>query len=314
MRQPVVECGRSGLLESRHPVSAVLIERGAVRWQVGEDLASFWRSACKPLQLSTALRQLSADVVTTLSDEELALGAASHSGQAEHTALVAALLERFGLDAADLQCGAHPPMHEPTARRVPAPTVLHSNCSGKHTFMLAACLARGWPLDYRPPDHPLQQLNRALLDELGGVSHGVSIDGCSVPTFHAPLSAQARVFWHVAEAMAGRGDPLLGRIGWAMQRAPFYMSGSDRLDLAVVERAAEPLTVKVGAEGLFCIARPLQSQALAIKVHSGNGDALAVAVRALLDRVGVPLEGDWPWATVRNVRDVPVGERHLVWA
>ena len=32
------------------------------------------------------------------------------------------------------------------------------NCSGKHAAMLAACVARGWPLaGYLDPEHPLQR-------------------------------------------------------------------------------------------------------------------------------------------------------------
>jgi L-asparaginase II len=224
---------------------------------------------------------------------------------------VRALLARLGLDAEALQCGAHPPMHEPSARALGTPTVLHNNCSGKHSFMLAASAAMGWPGDYRPVDHPLQARNRARLDAWGEVKHGVAIDGCSVPTFHAPLSAQARAWSRLAAEMAA--GTAAGRVGLAMSRQPFYMSGAGRLDLAVVEGAPEPLAVKVGAEGLFCIARPAAGTGIAVKVHSGNNDALAVAVRAVLAELGVVLAGPWPWAEVRNVRRVVVGERVATW-
>jgi L-asparaginase II len=70
----------------------------------------------------------------------------------------------------------------------------------------------------------------------------------------------------------------------------------------------------VGAEGLFCIALPERREGLAIKVHTGNADALAVAVHAVLLQHGVRLEAPWPWATVSNVRGAIVGERRAVWA
>jgi L-asparaginase II len=187
---------------------------------------------------------------------------------------------------------------------------LHNNCSGKHTFMLAACAAQHWARDYRPLEHPLQQKNRALLESLGGAKLGVGVDGCSVPTFFAPLSAMARTWAALASAVK-RDDGVLGRIGHAMHAQPFFVSGSERLDLLVTQRASEPLTVKVGAEGLFCVARLTRGQGLAVKVHSGNADALAVAVKHVLDAVGVRLSGDWPWTQVRNVRDVVVGERRV---
>lgn len=307
-----VEVCRGGLLETVHPVSAVLVEAGRVRWSVGEDLASFWRSASKPFQLWTSLEQLSPGAVAALDERQVAVGAASHNGEPGHVALVAGLLARFGLDESGLQCGAQLPSHEPSARAVPAALSVHNNCSGKHTFMLAACMARGWDLDYRPRSHPLQLANHARLDELGGVHHGVAVDGCSVPTFHAPLSAFARAWSTLAGAMADE-DGTLGRIGLAMSREPWCMSGTNRLDLAVVQQLAEPVAVKIGAEGVFCVALPRRRAGVAVKVHSGNSDVLAVAVRAVLERVGVPPVGAWHWDAVKNVRGAVVGERRPVW-
>lgn len=308
-----VHCLRNGLFETAHPVSAVLVEGAAVRWAVGEDIASFWRSASKPFQLLNSLSLLPDAVVEGLDDRALAIGAASHGGQPEHTERVASLLTSFDLDESGLQCGVHPPSHEATARLVATPTVLHNNCSGKHTFMLAACAAQRWDRDYRAVDHPLQAANLRRINELAGARHGTGVDGCSIPTFYTTLSAQARAWAAIAEAMAGAGDPLLGRIGWAMHREPFLVSGTGRLDLAVTEGASEALACKIGAEGLFCVARPGTKQGIAVKVHSGNTEALAVAVKAVLAELGVSLKEPWFWDTIRSVRRAEVGERMAVW-
>jgi L-asparaginase II len=306
----VVECTRGGRRESVHPFSAVMVDGGEVRWSTGPDLGTYWRSASKPFQLTTALECLgtSAD---DLPEEAIAIGAASHSAQPEHVALVEKLLRRFGLDEGQLQCGAHPPMHEATAKALATATPIHNNCSGKHTFMLAACKAMEWPLDYRPLTHPLQVRNHARLNELGRRVHEVAIDGCSVPTFFAPLSAMARAWSALAEAIE-QPNSTLGRVGRAMHRQPFFVSGTDRLDLTVTTRASEVLAVKIGAEGLFCIARPTRKQGVAVKVHSGNPDVLAVAVKHVLSELGVTLSGDWGWSVVKNVRGVDVGERRVV--
>jgi len=303
-----VEHRRNGLVETIHPVSVRVWQPGAPLLGGGPDVASFWRSASKPFQLWASLSELDAGVVAALTERELAVGAASHNGEAGHVAVVEALLGRFGLEAGGLQCGAHLPAHEPTARATPTALPVHNNCSGKHTFMLAASTARGWDPDYRALTHPLQASVHRRVDELAGVHHGTGVDGCSVPTFHAPLSAQARAWAALAAAMAD-GDALLGRIGWAMHHAPWFMSGTDRLDLAVVQGASEPLAAKIGAEGLFCVALPRRRLGVAVKVHTGNTDALAVAVRAVLAELGVGMAGEWPWACVRNVRGVEVGER-----
>jgi L-asparaginase II len=99
-----------------------------------------------------------------------------------------------------------------------------------------------------------------------------------------------------------------------MHRQPWFMSGTSRLDLAVVEQAPEPLACKIGAEGLFCIAVPGRRMGIAVKAHTGSSDALAVGVRAVLAELGLPLSGPWPWAHLRNVREVEVGERVALWA
>jgi L-asparaginase II len=306
----IVECTRGGHRESVHPFSAVMVEGGEVGWAIGADVGTYWRSASKPFQLTTALECLGT-LADDLPDEAIAIGAASHSAQPEHVAVVETLLRRFGLEDGQLQCGAHPPMHGPTAKALVTATSVHNNCSGKHTFMLAACKAMGWPLDYRPVSHPLQVRNRDRLDELGRFAHEVALDGCSVPTFFAPLSSMARA-WSALSEVLDQPTSTLGRVGRAMNRQPFFVSGADRLDLAVTTSASEVLTVKMGAEGLICIARPSRKQGVAVKVHSGNPDALAVSVKHVLSELGVMLSGDWSWNVVKNVRGVDVGERRVV--
>jgi L-asparaginase II len=303
---------RGGLVETTHAVSAVVHDGERATWSVGPDLASFWRSACKALQLTTSLECLDADLADALPEEDLAVGASSHSGQPMHIARVEALLARFGLDASGLRCGAHWPMHEPSARALPSISAVHNNCSGKHTFMLAAAISQSWDPDYLPPEHPLQARNRARIEEWSGCRAGVAVDGCGVPTFHHPLSAQARAIARLAHEM--RAGSLAGRVGWAMARHPDLVSGTGRLDLLVVRQSREPMAVKVGAEGLFTIAMPESGIGIAVKVHTGNNDALAVAVRAVLDEVapGV-MQGDWPWHVVKNVARRAVGQRLAAW-
>lgn len=314
-----IEQRRGGHLETRHAVSARLVEGDRVVWETGDDLACFWRSGCKPFQLHTALSRVDPQALDWLTPEDLALGAASHSGQADHVARVRRLLRHFSLHPRLLRCGAHLPIHVDSAQKLVArrqkPTALHNNCSGKHTFMLAACRQQGWSMDYLPADHPLQRANRATLEALTGAQPAVAVDGCGVPSFHFRISAMARAFARLAEAMVGDGDPLLGRIGQAMGAHPELTSGTGRLDLAVVRAATEPITVKIGAEGLFDIAFPARRQGLVIKVESGNADALAVAVAAVVEQVAPGALRGWTpvEATVKNVAGVEVGERVAVW-
>ena len=63
----------------------------------------------------------------------------------------ARMLARAGLDAAALECGAHWPIHQPSAQALAraggAPSALHNNCSGKHAGFLCAACATG--VDHR---------------------------------------------------------------------------------------------------------------------------------------------------------------------
>lgn len=306
-----VELRRAGLVETVHPISAAASDGERLLWSVGPDFASFWRSACKPWQLVSSLEQL--PDLAGLDEADLAIGASSHSGQPQHLEAVRRVLRHFGLDESGLRCGAHWPMHEPSARAAPEMLVLHNNCSGKHSFMLAATLARGWEPDYRAADHPLQRLNRARIAEAAGVEPGLGVDGCGVPTFHLPLSGMARSWGGLARAFGG--GELLGRVGRAMAARPELVSGEGRLDLALARAATEPLVGKVGAEGLFGVALPARGLGLVLKCHSGHGEALAVAVRAVLDEIAPgAVAGDWPWTRVQNVVGAEVGERRAVWS
>ncbi len=316
---PVVEQVRGPCVEARHPFSAVRVQAGRVDTWLGAPVSSTWRSAAKPFQLACALELLGDP---DLDETELAVGAASHSGEPVHVDLVRSLLQRFGVQESDLRCAAHPPAHEPSAwailRAGGTFTDIHNNCSGKHTFMLAACRKQGWSLDYLRPDHPLQQHIRHRIAVWCGRIPDAATDGCGAPTFGLPIDAFAEAWCRLAEAMAAvkdgtaqRDQPRLGQIGRAMMHRPDLTSGTGRLDLHILQGAREPMAVKVGAMGLFCMAFPERGCGVTVKVHSGASEALGPAVAEALEQL-VPdawqQPEDWPWHTLRNVAGREVGE------
>ncbi len=309
---------RGGTIESRHPVSAALVTHdGHVRERFGAELVTTFRSSAKPFQLEASLEALDAPVRDALDEDDLAVGTASHHGEPMHVARVEGLLARFGAAEQDLRCGVHPPVNDAAARALVRegrdPSPLHNNCSGKHAFMVGACRARGYTGDYREPSHPLQQAIRARVDARSGCAvTGVVVDGCGVPSFVLPIDGMARAYAALADAMATVPDAPLGRIGWAMNRHPRMMSGSDALDGGMIASATRPLAAKVGAEGLFCIALPGERAGLAIKVESANADARAVAAYALVERLFpglLPDEASRRYREVRNHAGRLVGER-----
>ncbi len=293
-------------VEARHPWSAIAVRDGRVVWQTGDDVWTTWRSAAKPLQLACSLEMLGYPKVRS---EELAIGAASHSGEPEHVHWVREVLARFDVAERGLLCGTHPPVHVASAEQLLRQNKeflpIHNNCSGKHAFMLAAAARRGWDVDYRPPEHPLQRLIAERVAEWTAASPKLALDGCGVPTFCLPLSAIAHGWWRMARAMETADEPTrLGAIGRAMAEFPQLTSGTDRLDASVVRHAREPMAAKIGAQGVFCIALPKRDMGLAIKVHSGDSDALpAAVVEALRLAAGqawqLPL--NWRFLDVRNV-------------
>lgn len=318
---------RGGLVETRHTVSAAIVrarvgtdgETGAFETGVGPPTWSTWRSAAKPLQLWCSLEALGDPA--DLSATQVALGASSHSGQPDHVDGVLNLLRGFQLDPALLRCGAEPPAHAPTARALLAAgqphLPLHNDCSGKHAFMLAACRAQGWSTDdYLSPDHPLQRRIVQVASEWTGQAPALAIDGCGLPTLWLSLGAMARAWARLAAATAQPAlDPRLHRIGAAMAAHPWWTSGDDRIDLALHRRAAEPWIGKIGARGVFCVALPARGLGIALKVHDGDEDALAVAVPALIQRFApgaLAPDPDWPWAALRNVVGHVVGSRVAV--
>ena len=295
---------RGAIAESRHRVQCAVADGAGSLLAATDDpnrITSF-RSAAKPFQLLPLVERGHADALH-VSDAELAIMAASHSGSRAHLALVSGLLERLGLTPAHLACGYHEPMDAESledVRRDPARrSPLYNNCSGKHAGMLALAKAEGWPVEgYERADHPLQQLMLRTVAECCGVSaDGVrlGVDGCSVPVFGLPLAAMAVGYARIAEAVRDGGRPgaegarsrALQRIGRAMAAEPMTVEGNGRLatDLMLVTRGR--IVAKSGAEGLLLVAVPDHARGIAIKCEDGAMRAIGPAAVELLRSLGV---------------------------
>lgn len=291
-----VEVRRGGRVESRHRVSLVVARPdGSHVLAAGRiDEPVYPRSAIKPLQALPLVETGAADAFG-LSNRELALACGSHSGEAGHVATVAAWLERLGLDETDLACGPHPPLSPEAARQLSArggqPTPLHNNCSGKHAGMLTLALHLGVPTaGYERPEHPVQQRIRALLVELTdpSIEDPPASDGCTVPTWPAPLTA-----WATAAARFASGEGLTPRRAQAALRLiaacraePWYVAGTGRACSRLIAALADGI-VKTGAEGVFLGFFPQARLGLALKVEDGATRASEVALVAVLRTLGL---------------------------
>ncbi len=295
-QDPVAVLVRRGeQVESRHRVAyAVADPAGDVIQQQGDVRAAvFPRSSAKPLQALALVESGAADRFG-VSERELALACASHGGEAMHTELVAAWLERLGLGPADLECGTHAPSHTASAERLIAagetPSPLHNNCSGKHAGMLTLALHLGAPTaGYSQPDHPVQQRISADLAAMSGTRLGpAAIDGCGIPTHPLPLANLATALARLTDPgpAAGPGRAAAcARIRAAMMRHPELVAGSGRA-CSLIMAAAPNVLVKTGAEGVYVAALPDRKLGVALKVGDGAGRASVVAVIGLLAELG----------------------------
>ena len=328
MSNPVlVEVTRGGQTESRHRGAAIVVDAsGAVVFAAGDvETPVFPRSAVKALQALPLVESGAADRYG-LTDAELALACASHSGEPVHAATAAAMLAKAGLDAGCLECGAHWPSGEAAGRALAgaAPTPLHNNCSGKHAgFLCLACHEGAPPAGYVGADHLVQERVRQSLEAATGVAHGPAnrgTDGCSIPTYAVPLTALARAF---ARFGTGAGmEPDRARAAARLRRAvaahPDMVAGGTRFDTRVMTALRERAFTKTGAEGVYCVALPELGLGLAVKCDDGAGRA-AEAVTARLIAKYLPLDGDpaevvesAAHPTLRNWNGIEVGTLRTV--
>lgn len=287
---------------------AVVGEDGRLLAAAGDPRGPvFLRSSAKPAQLVPFLAG-GGERRFGLSTEEIALAAASHGGEPFHTRVAAAMLAKGGFTTADLHCGAHPPLHEETARalafRREEPSPLHNNCSGKHAAMLLACRLFGEdPKTYWKPGHPLQKRILVALSRLAGVPVariGLAVDGCSVPVFRIPLENLALLYARLKGARmpgeAPRAFRARVRIADAMTSAPEMVAGTGRFTTNLMRAFGGSLLAKEGAEGVYAVgvarslARSLSGTAsvgIALKLEDGAERARDAVIVEVLRQLGL---------------------------
>jgi L-asparaginase II len=281
----LVHVHRSGLHEGTHYGSVVITAAdGSIEFARG-DLTTpiFPRSSNKPFQ-AVAMLECGAD----LRGADLALAAASHSGEPMHVDRAFAMLERANLTEDDLGCPPAFPLDD-TAKRAALlaagePRRIFMNCSGKHAGMLTAAVVNGWSTDdYLDPAHPLQ---RRVLDVVARLTReepaAVGIDGCGAPLFAVSLPALARGFGAANIAVSGTPERMVAD---AMRAFPEMVGGTGRDDTRLMG-AFPGLLVKGGAEGVHCAALP-DGRCVALKITDGGDRARMPVLVGALRRMGL---------------------------
>jgi len=320
-----VEATRGELVESVHHVTVAVVDaKGRLVAAAGNPaVPAWWRSAAKPFQ---ALPLLDDGVAERfgLDDEELALACGSHSSEAAHLAVVRRFMEKVGVTEAQLSCGTHTPLSPAVARAVTCgsatPTPVWSNCSGKHTGMLALARHHGWPLEgYHAAGHPVQE--RILRDiarwtRVATADLKLAVDGCTAVCFGLPVQAMALAYARLGASK----NPAARRVVAAMMAHPLMVAGTERLCTDLMTAWPGGIVAKIGAEGVYGAAVPELELGVALKVEDGDmpssGRALLEVLRQLLSRVApgrtavlgaaaLARHGPQP---IRNTRNMITGE------
>jgi L-asparaginase II len=321
----LVEATRGGIVESFHRGALAVVDAGgAVHTALGDiDRPVFPRSAVKLLQALPLVAGGAADALG-LTDAELALACASHSGEPVHVQTAAGMLAKAGLDASVLECGVHWPYDEAAqhalARDGMLPGALHNNCSGKHAgFVCLGCAMRGgqdaaaFLRGYVQPGHPVMREVTAALQAATGFdldSAARGTDGCAIPTYAIPLRHLALAFARVAtgDGLSADHARAARRLRQAIAAHPDRVAGSGRLDTRLMQRFGTRVCCKVGAEGVYCAALPERGLGLALKMDDGNNARAAeVVLAALLERLLDLAADDAAW--LREISDAALVNR-----
>jgi len=285
-----VEATRGSLVESVHAVSAAVTDAGGrLLASAGDpELVTFWRSAAKPFQAMPMVADGAADKFG-FGPDAIALACASHSSEPEQVALAGRMLAAIGAAEDELACGPHPPLSSAVGTRVVREgitmTPVWSNCSGKHTGMLALARHHGWPTaGYEAAGHPVQE---RILDEVarwtGQPKEAIElgVDGCTTVCFGLPLGAMALAYARLGVSE----EPAAVRVREAMLAYPHLVGGTGRLCTDLTRETDRRVLAKIGAEGVYSAAWPALGLGIALKVMDGDMRSAPVALLGVLKRL-----------------------------
>jgi L-asparaginase II len=277
---------RGGILDSEHRVAAVVCHPDGTLVAVSGDpeRVVITRSAAKPFQALPLVADGAAERFAVSGEEQVEI--------------VAAFLARIGCSEDELACGPHRALigdfAVPLGDTRPAdeveivpPSRLASNCSGKHTGMLALARHRGWETaGYYVAGHPVQNRAKEVLAHYAGLAPsalGEGVDGCGVVAFALPLGNMARAFAAIA---ADEGDAPRRIVG-AMTGHPENVAGHRRLCTEVMQAYPGQVLAKVGAEGVYGAALIGRQLGIACKVEDGGNAAAMPALVTILEQLGL---------------------------
>jgi L-asparaginase II len=260
------------------------------------DAPVFLRSTAKPFIAAAAIAA-GARERFDLQPQEIAVMAASHTGQQFHVDAVRSILRKIGMEESALQCGAHPPYNPEAAQALHdagiTPSAVHNNCSGKHAGILALCTLIGAdPSTYLHVQNAAQQRILALCARASDQrveDFVLGVDGCGIPVYATPLRHAALSFMRLAtlNGLSAEDAAALRVVRDAMIAHPEYVSGTGEFDTRLMITGAGDVACKGGAEGVHGSAFIQAGVGMVCKVLDGASRGRAPAVLGAVRQLGL---------------------------
>lgn len=300
----LIEYVRTGLVEQVHFGLILHMNKNGVIKKIGDDngYKFFHRSCMKPMQASPLI-DLNIDEKYSLSEEEIAVCCASHTGDKIHQKYIKSVLKKTGFTENDLLCPAHEPLSKKECEFLLLnsllPQKIHNNCSGKHSAMLAICKEKGFSVqNYKDFSHPLSDfiINKVCqLCETDRNDIIISKDGCGLPVIATTLEQLGRGFLNLFT------DNKYKKITNAFLNNPILIGGENRLDTEIIQNTQNTVA-KVGAAGLCVIVNLDKEEAIVIKIADSNMEARAITAFELLR------QGKWTETDSVRINNINRGE------
>lgn len=258
---------RNGLIEEEHRGFIVLADNEHAFDFTGDAKGQpfYLRSCAKPLQASLII-DYGMDKFYEMTDTEIAVCCASHTGEKIHTDIIENLLKRIKIDKKYLKCGLHTPLSKTKRNEMllnnEKTDVLQNNCSGKHAMMLGLCKMNNWDFEnYDALNHPLQIAIKNKICQLceTKTDYPITKDGCGVPIISMPLENMLKGYLNLF------CNPKYQRITNAFLKNPYIIGGEDRTDTKIIQNS-EGIIAKVGAGGLCIVVNIKTEEAFAVKI------------------------------------------------
>jgi L-asparaginase II len=297
--EPLAVVTRNDYIESIHYGYICVVDSdGNIIYSLGDPNSKFYfRSSAKPIQVIPTIMS-GATEYFNLSQKDIAIACASHSGEKMHQDTVKNILKKLDLDGSALHCGTMLPYnHEEHKNLLEAgkkPDVFHCACSGKHSTMLAYARYKGYDIDtYEELANPVQQDILKVVSEFTEVPPGsipTGTDGCGLPIYVLPINrialSYAKLIKWSREPDSYYHDACL-KIFNAMNEFPEMVAGTHEFCTELMSVTKGKLIGKVGSEAVYCIGIKESNLGICIKIIDGNERAVYPVVIHLLKELNI---------------------------